>query len=280
MNPTFHRFRLDGAGAGTFLQGQVTLDVRKLGQQLAYTAICDLKGRVQFGLWLARIADNPAASSTPPALPAFGKAAKPVDPALIGSFVLIAATDQADALEAHIRKYAAFASATLTRLDQAQGISEAGQCSFDIHDLLPAEAEEPAPLVALSGEDWAELAVSQGVAWITAATAGQFQPQELRLHQRDGVDYDKGCYLGQEIVARLYFRGRPKQWLHRIAGSGQLPAPGQAMADGVSVVNVAGTAESWQALVIARPAALAESGLSELPLPAAMQAVPWREQDT
>ena len=56
----------------------------------------------------------------------------------------------------------------------------------------------------------AKQAIMTGQAWITQTTEHEFQPQELRLHQREGVNYDKGCYLGQEIVARLWFKSKTK----------------------------------------------------------------------
>lgn len=54
--------------------------------------------------------------------------------------------------------------------------------------------------------EWQKQAIMTGQAWIAQASEHEFQPQELRLHQREGVNYDKGCYLGQEIVARLWFK--------------------------------------------------------------------------
>jgi folate-binding protein YgfZ len=72
---------------------------------------------------------------------------------------------------------------------------------------------------------WQIQAIQSGQAWISQSTEHLFQPQELRLHQRDGVHFDKGCYLGQEIVARLWFKAKPKHWLHLIQGKDTSPAP-------------------------------------------------------
>ena len=52
----FSHFEYTGADAEKFLQGQVTVDVCKLSNdQYQTTAICDLKGRIHFGLWLKRV---------------------------------------------------------------------------------------------------------------------------------------------------------------------------------------------------------------------------------
>ncbi len=52
----FSSFTLNGVDAQKFLQGQVTLNVTALAENLTrYTAICSLKGRIQFGLWLKKL---------------------------------------------------------------------------------------------------------------------------------------------------------------------------------------------------------------------------------
>lgn len=52
----FSSYALNGVDAQKFLQGQVTVDTERLAEnETRYTAICDLKGRIHFGLWLKRI---------------------------------------------------------------------------------------------------------------------------------------------------------------------------------------------------------------------------------
>ncbi|MEQ8233846.1 MAG: hypothetical protein RLW61_08420 [Gammaproteobacteria bacterium] len=59
------------------------------------------------------------------------------------------------------------------------------------------------------------------------ALVDQFLPQELDLDRHAGVSFDKGCYPGQEIIARVRFRGSVKRRLARFAATGDaLPAPG------------------------------------------------------
>lgn len=226
-----HRYTLTGVDAAKFLQGQVTVDVQDLtvGEQQP-TAICDLKGRVQFGLWISRVAED--------------------------AFTLTVSSDQHEALRAHIRKYGAFSKMTVSEPVQQYPAVVDGELAF---------ADQPT-----DDNTWQALAIAQGQAWIVAATGGLFQPQELRLHQRGGVDYDKGCYLGQEIVARLYFRAKPKHWLHRVSGTGAAPLAGAQLADDVQVVNSIATASGFEALVVAKPAAIDAAGLTVLALPEAL----------
>lgn len=227
---SFARLTLTGPDAEKFLQGQVTVDVADLSvDQRQPTAICDLKGRVYFGLWIMRLA--------------------------VDSFELIVSYDLLDAFRLHLRKYGAFSKMTSSTPDDVYPCVIDGQASFS----TDASLADP--------QAWQQTAIQQGQAWITAHSQGLFQPQELRLHQRGGVDYDKGCYLGQEIVARLYFRAKPKAWLHLIAGTGDLPHVGQTLIDGVDVVNAIATPDGWQALVIAKPAALDCSAFAVIDLP-------------
>jgi folate-binding protein YgfZ len=117
---------------------------------------------------------------------------------------------------------------------------------------------------------WQIEAIKSGQAWISKTTEHLFQPQELRLHQRDGVHFDKGCYLGQEIVARLWFKAKPKHWLHLIHAKGDLPAPATQLNKDVEVVNSVNINDGYLALVIAKPTALEELGLDILDLPEAL----------
>lgn len=55
-----------------------------------------------------------------------------------------------------------------------------------------------------------------GLPWITADTAEDFIPQHLNLERQGIIDFDKGCYPGQEIVARLHFLGKVKKEMRLI----------------------------------------------------------------
>lgn len=230
-NLSFTGFVLNGPDAEKFLQGQVTVDLRDLSsEQYRPTAICDLKGRVTFGLWLKKYSPE--------------------------SIEVISVEDQAAALQAHIKKYGAFSKFQLEPSSIIYPAIVDGQASFGQLDQ------------GVRIEQWQHTAITQGQAWITAATTGLFQPQELRLHQRGGVDYDKGCYLGQEIIARLWFRGKPKHWLHLIsAGMGDVPAAGTELDKDIQVVNAIASSNGWLALVVAKPSALAASIYQVLDLP-------------
>lgn len=73
---------------------------------------------------------------------------------------------------------------------------------------------------------WQDGDIAAGLAWIGATLSGEFLPQELGLEAVHGLSYSKGCYPGQEIIARVHARGRLKRQLRRFSAAGAAPAPG------------------------------------------------------
>ena len=69
----------------------------------------------------------------------------------------------------------------------------------------------PPEAMPLDIDAWRWLEASSGVARVMAATAEQFVPQMINLEVVGGVDFQKGCYPGQEIVARSQYRGTLKR---------------------------------------------------------------------
>ena len=227
----FSSFTLIGVDALKFLQGQVTVNVEALAENVSqYTAICDLKGRIHFGLWLKKL--NPE------------------------HFEIVTTQDQAEEFAKHIKKFGAFSKMKL---------EEIGSVFPTIHGIQTEFSSNETDIYT-----WQIEAIKSGQAWISKTTEHLFQPQELRLHQRDGVHFDKGCYLGQEIVARLWFKAKPKHWLHLIHAKGDLPAPATQLNKDVEVVNSVNINDGYLALVIAKPTALEELGLDILDLPEAL----------
>ena len=227
----FSSFTLIGVDAQKFLQGQVTLNTEALAENVTrYTAICSLKGRIQFGLWLKKL--NPE------------------------SFEIVTTQDQSEEFAKHIKKFGAFSKMKLEQTAQAFPT-----LTDDSTDFSPTETDINV---------WQLQAIEAGQAWISATTAELFQPQELRLHQREGVHYDKGCYIGQEIIARLWFKAKPKSWLHLVQGTGDVPAPATQLNKDIQIVNSIAIDGGYKALVVAKPAALEELGLQILALPTSL----------
>ncbi|MEB3753687.1 folate-binding Fe/S cluster repair protein [Acinetobacter sp. MD2(2019)] len=227
----FIRYQLKGVDALKFLQGQVTVHVERVPSDVpCYTAICDLKGRIQFGLWL-----------------------KQYDPE---HFEIVVTQNQSEEFAKHIKKYGAFSKMTLSDPSTVYPKFNAENTVF---------VEQATDLTA-----WQLHAIELGQAFIEQSTAHEFQPQELRLHQRAGIHYDKGCYLGQEIVARLWFKAKPKHWLHLVEGQGAVPNMGEKLSSDVQIVNSAAYGEGFKALVVAKPESITALGLHIVDLPDAL----------
>lgn len=72
-----------------------------------------------------------------------------------------------------------------------------------------------------------EQIISFAIPHIYPETSGLFLPHELNLQDLKAIDFDKGCYTGQEIIARMHYRGKVKNRLYRYKLSQDiLPAPG------------------------------------------------------
>ena len=96
---------------------------------------------------------------------------------------------------------------------------------------------------ARTEDEWTLEEIRAGRPWITAATQDQFVPQMVNLETIGGVDFQKGCYPGQEIVARAQYRGQVKRRMVKV----QVPAgtelkPGQEFNGGVVVDSARGEA--------------------------------------
>jgi tRNA-modifying protein YgfZ len=62
--------------------------------------------------------------------------------------------------------------------------------------------------------EWRYLDIISGFPWVTAATSEEFIPQMLNLDKLGGISFNKGCYTGQEIVARTHYLGKIKRELY------------------------------------------------------------------
>lgn len=251
--PQFAQLTIQGEDAEKFLQGQLTCDVTKLGLSYQAAAIGNLKGRIEFGIWIKKQAEK--------------------------HYDVVISADCSEDLKAHLNKYGAF-----SKFDTSTPVPIYPCVLAD----MPTFSHKADHDNAKDTQDWMQCSLATGNYWIVAATQGEFQPQELRLHQRGGMDYDKGCYLGQEVMARIYFKSAPKAFLHYVKGvsdSGEVPAAGKKLGK-IQVVNAMATdnakesakGHSFEALVVARPEQLAESELTILDLPAALQANVARTQ--
>jgi folate-binding protein YgfZ len=104
----------------------------------------------------------------------------------------------------------------------------------------PANPISPTLACRADEETWYLQEIRAGRPLITAATQDQFVPQMVNLEALGGVDFRKGCYPGQEIVARAQYRGQVKRRMVRLpAPQGARLQPGEEY-NGGTVVDSAG----------------------------------------
>jgi tRNA-modifying protein YgfZ len=207
--------RARGADAAKFLHSQLTSDFSMLGlSQARLAGFCSAKGRLQASFIAWKLAhDELLLVCSASVLPATLKR--------LSMFVLRAQCKLSDAT-AELRltgRVGATARAALGDIAVWQQQAHDGKTVVRLPDTagLPrCLVVEPldAPVTdspALSLDTWRWLEVQSGVAMIEAATVEQFVPQMLNFELVGGVDFQKGCYPGQEVVARSQYRGTLKR---------------------------------------------------------------------
>jgi tRNA-modifying protein YgfZ len=98
------------------------------------------------------------------------------------------------------------------------------------------------PLKPVGTPCWQWLDIARGLPWVTGSTQEAFVPQMLNLEILGAINFKKGCYPGQEIVARAQYRGEVKRRL-RLARvqSDAAPVPGQELFSDDQVKQSTGT---------------------------------------
>lgn len=246
--PFLSVLRIEGPDAATFLQGQVTHDTRLLDDgRTLLAAVNNPQGRV---VALLRLSACPRGVGA--LLPA--NLAEAVV-ARLRKFVLRARVDLRVASELHAVGLAADAPPL------ARAADEAAHARFDYGAgrkvvALPADALEealgrsPGPSAADVEARWWSQDVAAGLPQVFAASSEAFVPQMLNLDLLDAISFSKGCYTGQEIVARTQNLGRIKRRTarFRLPDGPPLPPLAPLTLDGTKVAEVVMSARPGDSL--------------------------------
>ena len=280
--------RVDGADAASFLQGQLTQDFALLqDNQARLAAYLSPKGRMLASfIGLRRSSTELLLVCSRDLLPATLKR--------LSMFVLRAKARLTDA-SADFQCWGLAGDALLSIAGSAlPAWSKAEFGSASVVHLYPAESQPRALLVAPADApaptgpalapglwDWSE--VRSGVATLTAPVVDAFVPQMLNYESIGGVNFKKGCYPGQEVVARSQFRGTLKRRTYlahapsALAVGAEVFAPEDAEQPVGTVVQAAaapgGGVDALVALQIAAASGALHVGgvaLTLLPLPYAL----------
>ena len=194
----FASLELRGPDAADFLQGYLTADLARISVETALPmAYCNIKGRVHASGWVV------------------GEQSR---------VRLVVHASVAEGLAADLGRYLVFAKSKLS--DPAPSVSFSPRRTPDAVALPPTMhfatfgAEE-------SGHDAFAGACAESVFVVVSESVSQaFLPQMIGLTEADAVSFTKGCYLGQEVVARAEHRGAVKQRLRRFGFEGAPPPVG------------------------------------------------------
>jgi folate-binding protein YgfZ len=251
-----HRPRISVAGseAAEFLQGQLTNEVEALDPGTGcYALLLDRKGKIRADMRVLRLAADAflfdtepeggevveghlgtynigrdAAVERDPEPRALLSLLGPVTPRLLGGVSL---GPEHSHQELFVAGVACRAIATEPGADLL--VPEEGAAA--VRDWLLAEGAEPV------GEDATEIArVEAGRPRVGCETGPQTMPAEAGLEER-AVSFTKGCYIGQEPVARLHYKGRPNRRLRRLQATEPVAA-GDPVTAGDRELGTVGTA--------------------------------------
>ena len=260
-----------GDDARAFLHAQLTNDVANLGPGRArYAGWCSAKGRLLATFLVVPHAGGFLLQLSRDLVPAIAKR--------LSMFVLRSKVKITDATGqwAQYGIWGADDGESLSVSESDRTI--AVRIEPDRRLVLAAEPSAGRYAPDAAAEDWILAEIRAGRPLIAGVTQDQFVPQMVNLELAGGVDFHKGCYPGQEVVARAQYRGAVKRRMYRLRGAALQPgqdlysddAPGQASG---TVVNAAGD-ESLAVLQIS--AVDAGSPFRAQPQAAALEVLPLR----
>ncbi|ABE56234.1 glycine cleavage T protein (aminomethyl transferase) [Shewanella denitrificans OS217] len=223
----FGMIEITGEQAKTFINGQVTTDIISMtDEEWRWGAHCDPKGKMiaSFRIFL------------------------------LGERLLMLMPKSTLALDlAQLKKYAVFSKAELTDVSDSwailglwgeksvdlmtqhfgeltQGLTATEQGAilkdnFGFMAILPQEQAnifiEQAKLELVAHKAWQALEIAAGYPNIDSQHSGQYVPQMCNLQAVNGISFTKGCYMGQETIARMKYRGGNKRALYILEGTTQ-----------------------------------------------------------
>lgn len=187
---------ISGEDAGELLQGQMTQDVRKLeDEKIHITSFCNVQGRVIASSFIQERNDQ---------------------------YDLILSSEIIDDLENHLQRYILRSKVLIEQSDEKtfgayksdinEDSKECRSLKNDPKRVLTLSSQVPESIDNfITSEEWIRCDIENSIAIINKKSTEKFIPQMLNLDILDAVSFSKGCYTGQEVVARVQHRGKIKQ---------------------------------------------------------------------
>lgn len=258
--------KFTGADTLSFLQGQLTNDLNALSSSWQYSGYCNPKGRLLalFQLW--RDGDD---------------------------FYATIDTSILEATLKRLRMYVMRSKVVIEEIANATFIGDVAgennkverfQLDIDgpVHTLHFGDRslliDFSGALKGASGTSWQQAIIRAGEPNININNAELFVPQMVNLDLLDGINFKKGCYTGQEIVARMHYLGKLKQRMYVCELDGDSASGEKIMTDNKAAGNIVSASENIALAVIRREfldhELTTDSGAKITPLLAQPYAIP------
>ena len=204
----FSALKIYGADAERFLQGQLTCNLSEIisdSKTAHYGACCTAKGRVVANFNIRFDGEN---------------------------YWLVLPTKSAEILDKHLQKYKVFFKATIENcqnthliLGQWKNTDTTNPSDISNHQtriisdnrqfVIIEDTTDNDPLFEwVPTLEWQLDNINEGIYFVDNDQHEQWIPQHINWHKLDGISFNKGCYTGQEIVARLQYLGKAKKALY------------------------------------------------------------------
>ncbi len=229
---------VSGSDAATFLQGQTTCDIKALlDGQPRLGAYCNAKGRTISTFIVIKQQDR---------------------------FLLILTDALLDTVRKKLQMYILRSDVQLT--DQSDELCLIGVHNVELkaqdnlypypqldHGWLFIGSPEQARIFStqliqqqevsvLDENAWLGLDIQAGIPWLFKETTESFVPQMLNLDKLNAISFDKGCYTGQEIVARTHYLGKNNRAMYQASCTAEAEiTPGCGVSDATEIENQLGT---------------------------------------
>ncbi len=218
---------IEGPDAVKFLQGQVTCDIDQVEKgTFKYGAHCNHKGRMNSSFFVAKTGSESLGLRVHKSIAEFAFSSlkkyivfSKADISLRNDIAIIGVVE-----EAKINSLLKAINLTLPELGHSlnqSGITllhhkdsriELWMTKDKIKEICPALQSTGA---RIGNNEWQANNIISGIGEIQQPLEETLLPQELNMHLNGGISFDKGCYTGQEVVARIHYKGAQKKHMYR-----------------------------------------------------------------
>jgi folate-binding protein YgfZ len=212
--------KLSGGDTQTFLQGQLSNDIDGLEEgEVQLNAYCQHQGKIIALLWVMKQADD---------------------------FYLSFASDLAEIVTKRLIMFKMMSDVTIT--DVSDELIQLGVVDQEFDGAYKLNNQQSVALVkTLDGvelddaNEWEAACIANDIPEVTLATSEKFVPQLLNLDINEvGVNFSKGCYPGQEVVARLHYLGKSKRRMRQFECEGEVNVGDELLVAGSKSAKASG----------------------------------------